>query len=334
MKIYKNVFNKIISPENLFAAWDEFKKGKQKKPDVQQFERYLEQNIFQLHRELKRKTYRHGPYTSFYINDPKPRHIHKALARDRIVHHAVFKTLYPLFDPTFINDSYSCRENKGTHKGVRQLASFLRKASKNNTLPCYVLKCDIKKFFHSVDHTDLITLVSKHICGHNAVRLIREIVESFPTGIPIGNLTSQLLANIYLNELDQYVKHLLKIPYYIRYTDDFVIVDNSPEKLKKWLCAIHDFLGYALQLELHPQKVILLKYHQGIDFLGYITFPHHALLRTKTKRRIMKKVSSGISEQSFQSYLGVLSHASTYKLTQDLKNTFWLNKKPHNESGT
>lgn len=221
MKIYKNVFEKIISLENLFLAWDKFRSDKQKKQDVQWFEWRLEENIFKLYRDLKYCRYKHGAYTSFYIQDPKQRHIHKAAVRDRILHHAVFLGLNPIFEPTFISNSFSCRIDKGVHKGIDILEKTLRQMSSNNFKSCFVLKCDVKKFFETIDHKILLNIIRKRLKDDNAIWLIEEIIESFPRGVPIGNLTSQLFANIYLNEFDQFIKQELKIKHYLRYTDDF-----------------------------------------------------------------------------------------------------------------
>jgi len=185
MKIYTNIFERIISLENLFLAWEEFKRDKLKKPDVLEFEHNLEQNIFQLNRDLVNKVYKHGKYTSFYISDPKPRHIHKAEVRDRVLHHAIFQILNPIFEPTFISTSFSCRIGKGTHKGVRALANFIRKKSKNNRLSCFVLKCDIKKFFDSVDHKILKSIVAKKIKDQDALWLINEVINSYSTSTAI-----------------------------------------------------------------------------------------------------------------------------------------------------
>lgn len=345
MKTYKNIFNKIISPENLFLSWNKFKKGKIQKPDVQKFEFYLEQNIFALHRDLKNKTYKHSPYTGFYIKDPKQRHIHKASVRDRVVHHAAFRILNLIFEPAFIPHSFSCRIGKGTHKGVDALEKMIRKTSKNYTKPCFVLKCDIKKFFDTVNHNILLNVLSKRIKDNDAMWLAEEIIKSFSSGystifenkgLPIGNLTSQLFANIYLNELDQFVKHKLRIEYYARYTDDFVVVAQDKIDLQNLILKIDSFLKNKLDLELHPGKITTRKLHQGADFLGYIILPHYRLLRSKTRKRIFKKLGMRTKEyknnkineqtlnQSLQSYLGVLSHANTYKLSQELKNQFWF----------
>ena len=179
MKIYKNVFEKIISPENLFSAWDKFQSDKKKKLDVCEFEWELEKNIFQLHRDLKNKRYKHGAYASFYIQDPKQRHIHKATVRDRVLQHAVFSVLNPIFEPTFVAHSLSCRVGKGTHKGVKILESITRKVSHNAHTPCFALKCDIKKFFETVDHAILINLLTRRIKDADAIWVLEEIVGSF-----------------------------------------------------------------------------------------------------------------------------------------------------------
>ncbi|TSA44187.1 RNA-dependent DNA polymerase [bacterium] len=345
MKIHKNIFEKIISLENLFSAWDSFKSDKRSKPDVQSFEWNLERNIFQLHRDLKSKTYKHGPYTGFYITDPKLRHIHKATVRDRILHHAVFSVVNPIFEPTFIPTSFSCRVGYGTHKGVEVLGAITRKVSKNNTCPCFVLKCDVRKFFDSVNHEILLSIIKKRIKDDDAIWLLESIVRSYESlpgqgapgkGVPIGNLTSQLFANVYMNELDQFVKHRLKIKHYVRYTDDFAIVSENPEELKKLLIPISKFLQDELALTLHPNKITLRPIRQGADFLGYVIFPKHRLIRAKTKHRIFRKmrerteehklgnISALTLEQSLQSYLGVLSHANTYRLREKLLNQFWF----------
>lgn len=179
MKVYKDIFGKIISLENLFLAWDKFQSDKKKKHDVCQFQWELEKNIFELYRDLVNKTYRHGAYSSFYIHDPKQRHIHKATVRDRVLHHAVFSVLNPIFEPTFIATSFSCRIGYGTHKGVAKLASFIRKVSQNYTRHCYVLKCDIKKFFDSVNHAVLLQIIKRRLKDDNALWLLEEVIRSY-----------------------------------------------------------------------------------------------------------------------------------------------------------
>lgn len=309
------------------------------------FERRLEQHLFQLHWDLRSQTYEHSPYSAFTICDPKQRRIHKATVRDRIVHHAVFAALNPLFEPTFIAHSFSCRKGKGTHRGVDALQRMLRQVSRNNTRPCYALKCDIHQFFASVNHAILFGILEKRIKDEKLTRLLRKIINSFtsadPTlferkGIPIGNLTSQLFANVYMNEFDQFMKHILKVKYFIRYTDDFVIVSDDENHLRLILPSIASFLQETLRLNLHPHKVTIRKFAQGIDFLGYIILPHHRQMRHKTKRRMLRKLNETAvaasanllsrekAEQSLQSYLGVLSHADCYRLGQDLQNQYWF----------
>lgn len=305
------------------------------------FEWQLEENIFALHHLLRARHYHHGPYEAFYIQDPKQRLIHKATVQDRVLHHAIFKVLNPIFEPTFIAHSYSCRIDKGTHKGVISLSNMLRKVSKNNTGACFALKCDVRKFFASVDQNILINILERKIADKTMLSLLRKIVYSFDKaeprkGLPIGNLTSQLFANVYMNEFDQFIKHELRVKHYVRYTDDFVIVSDNTDYLYSLLPRIRKFLSDKLALNLHPNKVSVRKYSQGIDFLGYVILPHHIKLRTKTKRRMLRVLDQKIEEynsdeistktfnQTLQSYYGVLSHADSYKFTQDLKNKIWF----------
>ncbi len=182
MKIFNNLYSQITSLENLFSAWEEFRSDKQKKADVCNFELNVEQYIFKLHRELTNKTYKHGPYTGFYINDPKRRHIHKATVRDRVLHHAMFRILNPIFEPTFIPNSFSCRVGKGIHKGVLALDQMIRKESKNYTKQCFALKCDVRKFFDSVNHKILLEILGKKIKDTDTMWLLAEIVDSFSEG--------------------------------------------------------------------------------------------------------------------------------------------------------
>ena len=318
----------------MFLSWREFKKGKAKRKNVLEFEFNLEDNLFQLYQELRNKTYKHSKYTSFYIQDPRLRHIHKAIIKDRIVHHLVSRYLENIYDKTFIFDSYSCRINKGTHGAVNRLRRFSIKQSKGNKINFYCLKCDIKKFFDSIDHNILIEILKQTIKDKDILNLITEIISSFQTmpnkGIPLGNLTSQHFANIYLNEIDKFVKHKLKVKYYIRYTDDFVILHTNKDYLEKTVNSIEEFIKDNLKLSLHPGKIIIRKYHQGIDFLGYISLPHYRILRTKTKIRMFKKIKNKIKDfkttkiseeslnQTIQSYFGVLKHCNSYKLKKTL----------------
>lgn len=318
--LYKHkIFDETISLENLFLAWKEFRRGKRKKPEVQQFEFNLEDNIFQLHNDLKSGEYQPRPYSSFYVCDPKRRHIHKADIRDRVLYQAVFRILYPIFDKGFIYDSYSSRINKGTHAAVNRLSAFLRKISQNNRKNVFALKCDISKFFDSIDHDILTALIKRKISDENCFGLIEKIIKSFEKepgkGLPLGNVTSQLFANIYLNELDQFIKHKLKIKFYLRYCDDFVILDKSREYLDGLINETSGFLDENLKLKLHPRKIIICKYHQGVDFLGYVTRPYHRILRMRTKKRMFRR----ISKNNAPSYLGILKHSDGYKVERKIR---------------
>ncbi len=209
------MYDDIISLENLLEAWREFVRGKRKRKDVQNFERDLMANIISLHRDLAAMTYEHLEYEFFRIYDPKLRDIHKASVRDRVLHRALHRKLYPFFERTFIADSFSCRLDKGTHKALDQFRSFSYKTSCNRTKTAWILKCDIRKFFASIDQTVLMEILSIYIQDENVLALVSKVVSSFSStakgiGLPLGNLTSQLLVNIYMNEFDQFMKHKLR----------------------------------------------------------------------------------------------------------------------------
>jgi len=327
MNFCTHTYDDITSLENLLGAWKEFRCGKKNKKDVQEFERNLMTHIINLHTRLKTKPYRHGSYQHFKISDPKPRDIHKATVQDRLVHHAIYRVLYSYFDTKFIHDSYSCRDNKGTHKAIERFTYFTRKVSKNYTNQCFILKCDIRKFFANIDHAILVTILEKHISDQDILNLLKEIILSFNTkdkvsvGLPLGNLTSQLLVNIYMNEFDHYVKHQLKERYYIRYADDFVFVSEDKLKLEQRILSIELFLKDHLKLEMHPDKVFIQTIHSGVDFLGWIHFPKHKVLRTSTRKRMFKRlIENEYKEESVNSYLGLLGHGNGYDLAQNILN--------------
>ncbi|MCE9585413.1 RNA-dependent DNA polymerase [Candidatus Nomurabacteria bacterium] len=309
-----HTYNNIISVENLLASWREFSRDKKKRKDVVLFSVNLMDNIYSLHNELKNKKYAHSKYEAFKINDPKPRDIHKAVVRDRLLHHGIYRILYPFFDRKFIYDSYSCRLNKGTHKAMQRFESFTRKVSKNHTKTCWILKCDIRKFFANIDHQILKNILARHIQDKDILWLLENVINSFEKGLPLGNLTSQLLVNIYMNEFDQYVKHKLKVKYYIRYADDFVVLNDSKEYLENILKQMSDFLENKLKLYLHPDKVFIKTIYSGIDFLGWVHFPKHRVLRTATKKRMFRRLKENPKEETKQSYLGMLRHGDGYGL--------------------
>ena len=320
-------------------------------------------NIYALHNDLKNKTYTHSNYQAFKINDPKPRDIHKAEVRDRLLHHAIYRILYPYFDQKFIYDSYSCRIGKGTHKAIYRFESFIQKVSQNNTKTCWVLKCDIKKFFANIDHQILKKILEKHIQDKDILWLFSQTIDSFKIstmhsvrqdlaentymrdsvnvpsdtnstgaenmsfnkiyaiaeiGLPLGNLTSQLLVNIYMNEFDQFVKHKLKVKYYIRYADDFVILSQDRKYLEKILEQMQEFLKINLKLTMNPNKVFIKTIASGVDFLGWVHFPKHRVLRTSTKKRMLRNLKKNQKLNTVVSYLGMLSHGNGYKLKEKI----------------
>jgi retron-type reverse transcriptase len=325
-------FKDIVDADNLLEAWREFLRGKGNKPDVQEFSLCLMNNILSLHRHLINHEYKHGGYRCFKIKDPKARTIHKASVRDRLLHHAVYRLLYPFFDRIFISDSFSCRKNKGTHKSLNRFRSFARIVSKNNTRTCWILKGDIKKFFASIDQNILLEIIKKYIPDNDINCLLREIIFSFRsveynTGLPLGNLTSQLFANIYMNEFDQFIKHKLKIKYYIRYADDFVILSESKGYLEGKIFPMRNFLQNELKLTLHPDKIFIKTLSSGMDFLGWVHFFNYRILRSNTRSRAIENIkNSDYNFATLNSYFGLLGHGNTYRIKSKIINLA-INKK-------
>lgn len=299
-------------------------RGKRRRRDAQIFELNLMSNILSLNSKLESKTYRHSGYQAFSVSDPKPRRIHKASVADRVLHRAVYRMLYPFFDRIFITDSYSCRIGKGTHKALDRFREMARKASLNHTRTCWVLTCDVSKFFASINQTVLLRILAKRIRDQKIMWLLDEIVRSFSSsgpgvGLPLGNLTSQLFANVYLNELDQLMKHELKVRWYARYADDFAVLSDSRACCFSLVEPIRIFLNDELRLVLHPQKVRVRPLASGVDFLGWIHFPDHRVLRRATRRRMFRNLEvNGYSESSLHSYFGLLQHGNAYRLRKEI----------------
>jgi retron-type reverse transcriptase len=323
-------FENIVSLENLLEAWQEFLLGKNKRKDVQEFRTNLMDNILKLHHDLVYHKYEHGGYKAFMVHDPKTRNIHKATVSDRLLHHAIHRQLYPFFDRTYIFDSYSCRLEKGTHKAIIRFNQFFLKVSRNNTKTCWVLKSDIRKFFASIDHEILIDILKEYIPDENIIWLLTKVIDSFQIkngkGLPLGNLTSQLFANVYLNEFDRFVKHKIKAKFYIRYADDFVILSDNKDWLKNKMPMIKSFLWSRLNLEVHSNKTYTKTMSSGLDFLGWVNFPRYSILRRTTEKRMFKKLKeNNYKEESYYSYLGMLKHGQGYKIEQELLNNYLNN---------
>ena len=310
--------------QNLLASWQEFLRGKRKRKDVAEFSVHLMDEISSLHKELADKKYKHGTYQAFKVNDPKPRDIHKASVRDRLLHHAIHRVLSPYFNAKFIYHSYSSRVGKGTHRAIHNFRNFARKVSLNNTRTCWILKCDIKKFFDNIDHEILIEVLSRYLSDPGIIELLKTIIYSFSKGpgrgLPLGNLTSQLFVNIYMNEFDQFIKRELKARYYIRFADDFVILHEKRQYLETILPKISLFLESKLRLSLHPNKISIKTSVSGVDFLGWVNFPTHRVLRTSTKRRMFRNIKDKRGDEStIRSYLGMISHGNARGLEREIE---------------
>jgi len=329
-KTYNNLYSKICSFENLHLAYLKARKCKRYRKEVLLFSNNLEVNLINLQKELSNKTYKSGVYKIFYIHEPKKRKIMALPFRDRVIHHAICNIIEPIFDRIFIHDSYACRVGKGVHAGADRLTQFLREA-KREYPKIYCLKCDIKNYFGSIDHKKLIQIIQRKIKCHNTMWLIENVINSTDgtKGIPIGNLTSQLFANLYLNELDYFIKHKYKIKQYIRYMDDWVIL--SPDKKYLWdiLKQTEVFLQKFLLLQLN-NKTSIFPVSQGIDFLGYRIWVTHRLLRKSSKKRMKRKlrvyqvlynknrIDLNRITSSLMSWLGHTSHCNSYNLRKKI----------------
>jgi RNA-directed DNA polymerase len=311
-KSYKDLFR----IDNILIAWNRFRRGKSNKKDVVFFERHLEDNIFLLHKNLINNEYHHSSYTYFQIFDNKKRDINKAKVKDRIIHQIVYNYLYDIFNPLFISDSYSSRLGKGQYKALLVMKYFIKLSGPD----CFVLKCDIKKYFDNIDHKILISFIEKEIKDEKLLKIIEDIIKSFHSkngenkGIPLGNITSQIFANIYLDSLDKYIKKELKCRFYVRYNDDFVIISKNKKFLENLRNKIISFVLKNLKLEIPLEKTCIRKINWGVDFLGFTILPEAVLLRNKTKQKIYERVNIS----NINSYLGILKHCNSYNLRKKI----------------
>jgi retron-type reverse transcriptase len=349
MKTYRNLYPQIANFQNLLTAFYKARKGKRSKTGVAEFEYNLEEELFRLEDELQTETYRPGGYTSFYIHDPKKRKISAAPFRDRVAHHALMNVIAPIYERQFIYDSYANQVGKGTHRAMARCTHFLRQHA-------YVLKGDVAQFFPSIDHAILRDMLARPLRDKATLRLIDLILDSGrgilateytthwfaedfnretgqgdllavvrPRGLPIGNLTSQLWANVYLNALDQYVKRELKCKAYLRFVDDFALFHDDKGQLHAWKGQIADFLT-GLRLQLHPKKSVVFPARVGIGFLGFRHFRTHRRLLPSNARRFQRRLR-GFAEtyrqgemsieeinQSVQSWVAHAEHGNTWRL--------------------
>jgi len=326
-----NLYSELYNPGNLVSAWRKARKHKTKKSYVVEFEQDTLRNLFKLQGELKNQTYNPELLKTFILRDPKTRKISKSAFRDRIVHHALFRVIEPIFDKSFIYDSCANRVGKGNLFALKRFDLFAKKVTNNLKTEAFCLKADIKHYFEEVDHEILMNIIKKKIKDESVIWLIKQILANTAEGtaggellrgMPLGNLTSQFFANVYLNEFDYFVKHILKAKYYVRYVDDFIILHESKKQLEIWKEQIGIFLKEKLKIELHPQKTKIISLSRGIDFVGFRNFRHCRLLR----KRNIKKMNSKVEEykrnkiskeelfESFQGWNAYAKWANSYKL--------------------
>ncbi len=332
MKTHKNLFEKVVLLENLNLAYRKARKGKSKRNEVMNFSYNLEKELINLQRELINQTYNIKGYRDFIIYEPKKREISALPFKDRVVQHAICNIIEPIFEKSFIFDSYACRKKKGTHLGIKRLEKFLQCGN------LFALKCDIKKYFSSINHEILKKIIRKKVGDKKLLNLIDKIIDSKNSyrGIPIGNLTSQLFANIFLNELDRFVKHELRAKYYMRYMDDFIILDEKKENLQEHRIKIIKFLK-SLDLKMHEKKCNIFPSKNGVDFLGYVVFKNYKRARKCTVKRGLKKLKRKIKlyqqdlidfsklMESFNSWEAYMNHGNTYLLKKSLRERYLKN---------
>ena len=312
-------------------------------------------SLLRLQEELNSRTYRPGPSICFVLEKPKLREVFAASFRDRIVHHVLIERLNEICEPRFIHDSYACRSGKGTHAAIARLQKFARSVTSNNSCRAYFMQLDVRSFFVEINKRILQEFVNKQTDDEFMLWLADVIIWNDPTvhckvtrggnlidkvpahktlfkapkhkGLPIGNLTSQFFANLYLNELDQFVKRQLKCRFYIRYMDDLVLLSKSKEQLQAWMTVIGQFLRDRLDLALHPTKRIISPVSNGIDFLGYVVRPEYILVRKRVVENLKHKIWLGaVDQRVWASYMGHFQHAQASRLTMSLQKQLSQNK--------
>ena len=341
-KTIKNSFDKKLTFVNLYHAYFRICKNKRNKKDILNYYIDLETNLINLLNELKSNTYTPGKYSEFIIYEPKRRIIKSLPLKDRIVHQwYIEEFIKPYIIKRFIPDTYACIEGRGVHKALEKLEYYMRIMNRNNS-NYYILKCDIKNYFYSINKNILYNIMTKYITDKKLLNLTKIIIYSNDNnklGIPIGNYTSQYYANIYLHELDRYVKEELKIKYYIRYMDDFVILLDSREIAKDVINKIKIFLHNKLELELN-KKSNYFPNRLGIDFCGYRIFNTHRLVRKRSKVKMVRKINKWNKlydnhqnldlikiNRSINSWLSQIKHANSYKLKNKVLNRIKFNYK-------
>lgn len=315
MKRYNNLFDEICSIDNLQLADSIARKGKLKQSSVLKHDENRTENILKIYQELIEKTYRTSEYKIFTIFEPKERLIYSLPYRDRIVHHAIMNVLEPIFIKSFTKDTYSCIKKRGIHAAANAVKDSL-KDYENTT---YCLKLDVKKFYPNINHDILKSLLRKKIKDNNLLILLDEIIDSAP-GVPIGNYLSQYFANFYLSFFDHWIKETKKIKYYFRYSDDIVILSNCKQHLHRILSEIKVYFSNNLKLTIKNNYQIYPVESRGIDFVGYVFFHTHTLLRKSIKQNFARMLIYNKNDKSIASYNGWLKHCDSKKLINKLLN--------------
>jgi retron-type reverse transcriptase len=351
-KSFKNLFAKITSFQNLLLAAKKGQKNKRYQENVLAFNFNLEGELFRLQEELRSRTYQPGPYRDFIVHDSKKRLISAAPYRDRVVHHALINVIEQLFDPMFISDTYACRKSKGTHAALLRFREFLARHP-------YVLKCDIRKYFQSMDHEILLEKLRKKIRDTDTLWLVEKIISSrnfneqlpalyYPgdnlfspfrrrRGIPVGNLTSQFFANVYLNDFDHWLKEEIRVGPYLRYVDDFCLFGDDKERLNQIRSAIQEYLA-ALRLSIHEGKSRIYTAKEGIEFLGFRHLPGRNRVRKENVKRFKLRMLKLQREYSWDriplakvrdsvvSWIAHAAYGDTERLREQLLSTFVFKK--------
>ncbi|WP_034869277.1 reverse transcriptase domain-containing protein [Clostridium lundense] len=359
-KQIKNVYETLCTYENLYQAYLNARKNKRYRDEVLDFSFNLEEKLMEISYELKTHTYKIGGYREFFVYIPKKRLIMALPFKDRVVQWAIYQLVNPHLDNSYIDDSYGCRVGKGTHKGVQRLHYWLKQVNKKPN-KYYYLKLDITKYYYRIDHEILISIFEKKIKDKELLDLLKVIItydgsifglkldgkvdnpeDRIPSkGMPIGNLTSQMFANLYLNELDQYCKRQLGIKYYVRYMDDIIILSDDKAKLHEYKDLIQTFIESKLNLHLN-NKTTIRPIALGIEFIGYRLWPTHIKVRKSTSLRMKRRIKYVVKQfnknqlpfekvnATVQSYMGILKHCNSYNLQNKIFQEVTLKKESNN----
>jgi len=327
----KDLFPALIDIANLDRAFARASAGKRHQPAVREFEYHLETRLWAMRRELEAGAYQWGANRRFHIRDPKPREIRAAPLRDRVLHHALVAAIDPLLTRGYIRDTYACIAGRGTHAAVQRYRAFVRSRRGHG----WALQCDIKSYFASVDHGVVLDLLARRIGGARLLDLLGSLIAHGAgrpgVGMPIGNLTSQMFANLYLDPLDQNVKETLRVRHYLRYMDDFILLCDGPDEGRARLAAIAPFLVGRLRLCLNPRRVVLAPLAQPRDVLGYVHYPDGRVrIRRRSVRRLWRRLPALATaldadparwpqaRASVASWFGVAKHAHAFRLSRAL----------------